>query len=80
MFFGSYAGGKRAAIVYSLIETCKACGVDPFEYLDDVFGRLADHPDQRREELLPYSWKPAQQHLRVRQGRGVQRMLTSKDI
>jgi len=58
LFFGSHAGGTRAAIIYSLIETCKANGVDSFEYFSDIYGRIADHPNQRLEELLPYNWKP----------------------
>ena len=59
LFFGSHAGGTRAAIVYSLIETCKANGVDPFAYLSDIFGRIGEHPNQQLDELLPYNWKPA---------------------
>lgn len=58
LFFGSHAGGDRAAIIYSLIETCKANQVDPYQYLADIFGRIADHPNHQLEELLPYNWKP----------------------
>jgi transposase len=58
LFFGSHAGGDRAAIIYSLIETCKANKIDPYEYLTDIFGRIANHPNRQLAELLPYNWKP----------------------
>ncbi len=56
LFFGSDAGGQRAALIYSLIETCKLNGIDPFVYLRDVIGRIADHPIKRVDELLPFNW------------------------
>jgi hypothetical protein len=57
-FAGSDAGGRRAAILYSLVATCERHGVDPFEYLRDVLPRLATHPASRTAELLPPNWKP----------------------
>jgi transposase len=59
MFAGSDAGGQRAAIVYSLIETCKLNAIEPFAYLSGVLARLPTHPANRIEELLPYHWKDA---------------------
>ena len=52
----SDGGGDRAAAIYSLIETCKLNGVDPYAYLRDVLGRIADHPINRIDELLPWNW------------------------
>jgi len=40
-------GGERAAVIYSLIATCKLQGVEPFEYLRDVLTRLPEHPHGR---------------------------------
>lgn len=60
LFMGSVKGGKAAAIIYSLIETCKQNGVDPVAYLADVLGRIPTHPNKRIQELLPYHWKPPQ--------------------
>jgi transposase len=57
MFAGSDAGGKRAAIAYTLIETAKMFGVEPEAYLRDVIGRIADHPIKRIGELLPWNIK-----------------------
>jgi len=44
MFFGSDSAGERAAILYSLIETCKLNHIDPQRYLHYVLERIADHP------------------------------------
>lgn len=57
MFAGSDAGGRRAAILYSLIGTCKKIGVDPFAYLRDVIARVSTHPMRRIDELTPRGWK-----------------------
>ena len=59
LFAGSDTGGDRAAAIYSLIETCKLAGIDPFAYLRDVLGRVADHKINRIDELLPWNWAPA---------------------
>lgn len=56
-FFGSDRGGKAAATHYSLVQTCKRHGIDPFEYLRDVFTRISALPDSRLADLLPDRWK-----------------------
>ncbi len=55
LFAGSDAGGERAASMYTLIGTCKLTGVDPEAYLRHVFERIADHPINRIDELLPWN-------------------------
>lgn len=55
LFMGSDAGGERAAAFYSLVETAKLNGLDPEAYLREVFGRIADHPINRVDELLPWN-------------------------
>jgi transposase len=55
LFAGSDAGGERAAVLYSLIGTAKLNGLDPETYLRDVLSRIADHPINRIEELLPWN-------------------------
>ena len=55
---GSEEGGKAAAVLTSLIQTCRALKVNPQEYLEDVMRRLMSHPSNRLEELLPDQWKP----------------------
>ena len=56
-FAGSDEGGRRAAAIYTLIETAKLNDVDPQAWLADVLARLHDHPAKRIDELLPWNWK-----------------------
>ncbi len=56
LFAGSEAGGKSAAIVYTLIETAKLNGVDPQAWLTDTLARIADHKITRIDELLPWPY------------------------
>jgi len=60
-FAGSDEGGRRAAAVYSFIETCKLNDVDPQAWLAYVLAKLPDHPANSIDELLPWRWKAAQQ-------------------
>ena len=55
---GSPAGGKAAAIAYTLIETAKLNGLDPQTWLADVFHRIPEHPSNRIDELLPWNCNP----------------------
>lgn len=54
LFMGSERGGASAAIAYTLIETAKLNGLDPQAWLADVLARIADHPINRIDELLPW--------------------------
>ena len=65
LFMGSDAGGERAAAVYSLVETAKLNGLDPQAYLRDVLARIADHPINRIDELLPWNFAQAAQERRA---------------
>ncbi len=56
-FAGSDEGGRRAAAIYTLIETAKLNDVDPQAWLADILARLQDHPAKRIDELLPWNWK-----------------------
>jgi hypothetical protein len=55
LFMGSDAGGERAAAMYGLVESAKLNGLDPEAYLREVFGRIAEHPINRIDELLPWN-------------------------
>src|SRR5690606_21887991 len=55
-FAGSDEGGRRAAAIYTLIETAKLNGVDPRAWLADVLAPLPDHPATQLDQLLPWNW------------------------
>jgi transposase len=57
MFAGSEAGAQRAAIIYSLVASCKLSEIDPFAYFRDVLERVSTHPADKTDELLPSNWK-----------------------
>jgi transposase len=61
MFFGSDAGGHRAAIIYSLVASCKLAGVDPFAYLRAAIATACDPAFDRFADLTPAAWKDARQ-------------------
>ncbi len=55
LFAGADSSGERAAAMYSLIGTARLNGLDPEAYLADVLERVADHPINRIDELLPWN-------------------------
>jgi hypothetical protein len=57
LFLGSDAGGERAAVIYTVLQSAKLNGLDPEAYLTDVIDRMAKgHPINRLRELLPWNW------------------------
>jgi hypothetical protein len=56
LFAGSFEGAKRAALLYSLVQSCALVDVPPFDYLKDVLLRVATHPQRRIGELTPKGW------------------------
>ncbi len=60
-FYGSDNGGRTAAVLTSLIATCKRLRVDPFAYLRDLFEHVSHHPQSRLAELLPDHWQATRQ-------------------
>jgi transposase len=57
-FAGSDEGGRRAAAIYTLIETAKLNDIDPQAWLADVLAHLPDHPARQIDDLLPWNWRP----------------------
>jgi transposase len=53
LFAGSHESAQRAAMIYSLLGTCKIKGVEPFQWLKNVFEVLPDWKANRLQELLP---------------------------
>lgn len=58
LFCGNHDAAIRAAIVYSLVDSCKALGVDPREWMEDVLFRIPGNENNREtlRELLPDKW------------------------
>jgi transposase len=56
LFVGSDNGGHTAAILFSLIATCKRHKVEPFAYLRDVLTRIAATPISQLDQFLPDRW------------------------
>ncbi len=66
LFLGSDAGGERAAILYTVLESAKLNGLDPQTWLTDVIDRMANgHPINRLAELLPWNWQPKSKRLLI---------------
>jgi transposase len=56
LFAGSDGGGEHWAVIASLIETCKLCGVEPHAYLADVITRIVNgHLNRQIDDLLPWA-------------------------
>ena len=66
LFAGSDAGGERAALIYSLIGTARLNDINPQDYLTYVIERIADHPINRVDELLPWNLTSELAAFRVR--------------
>lgn len=53
LFAGSHASAQRAAMIYSLLGTCKLKNVEPFSWLKNIFEVIPDYKANRLAELLP---------------------------
>jgi len=58
LFAGSERGARATALFLGLIQSCKACDVNPWEYFDDMLRLVMSHPVNHLRELLPDQWKP----------------------
>jgi len=60
LFIGDAAAGERSAIIYTVIESCRRHGIDPFTYLRDLFSRLPTATNWQVKALTPSAWARAQ--------------------
>jgi transposase len=65
LFAGSDRGGERAAVMLTLIQTCRLQDVDPQAWLADVLARINDHAIHRLDELLPWNWSAELERRKV---------------
>ena len=59
LFVGEADAGDRAAIVYTVIESCRRRGIDPYTYLKDVLTRLPGMTNQQIRTVTPAAWAEA---------------------
>ena len=57
LFAGSHDAARRAAVIYSLLATCKKHDVNPQTWLADALARIPTHPHKQVADLLPHHWK-----------------------
>jgi hypothetical protein len=63
LFIGAAEAGERSAIVYTVIESCRRRGLDPYAYLKDVLTRLPQMTNHQVADLTPAAWGKAQRKL-----------------
>jgi transposase len=56
LFFGNEAAGETAAILYTIVMSCKRHSIDPYAYLLDVMRRIKTASPEELEALLPDTW------------------------
>jgi hypothetical protein len=59
LFAGSEAGGRRGALLYSLLGTARLNGIEPLAYLTDILERMPRARMKDLEAMLPWNWQPA---------------------
>ena len=61
LFCGNHDAAIRASIVFSLIGSCKALGINPREWMEDILNRIPEYDDGKKDiaELLPNKWQEA---------------------
>ena len=58
LFAGDHGAAENIAVLYSLLLSCRAAGVNPRAWLNDTLGRILQHPVNRIAELLPHNYRP----------------------
>lgn len=56
LFAGSHHGAKMAAVMMTVVQTCKQKKIDPQKYLRDVLPRLAQKETTSLHGLSPFDW------------------------
>ena len=59
LFFGDANAGERGAVIYSIIESCRRQGVEPYSYLRDVLTRLPSMTNRQIKDITPKAWAAA---------------------
>jgi transposase len=59
LFMGDAEAGERGAVIYTIIESCRRRGLDPYAYLKDVLTRLPNMTNHQIPEVTPQAWAKA---------------------
>ncbi len=68
LFCGNHDAAENAAIMYSLLGSCKACDVNPREWLTDVLTRIPEYNanyDLDLADLLPHNWQESKNSKKI---------------
>ena len=63
LFIGQAEAGERSAIIYTVIESCRRRGLNPYAYLRDVLTRLPRMTNRQIPEVTPQAWAKTQRTL-----------------
>lgn len=63
LFIGQAEAGERSAIIYTVIESCRRRGINPYAYLREVLTRLPRMTNKQIPEVTPQAWAKAQRTL-----------------
>ena len=63
LFIGQAEAGERSAIIYTIIESCRRRGLNPYAYLRDVLTRLPRMTNRQIPEVTPQAWAKTQRTL-----------------
>lgn len=66
LFIGDAQAGERSAIIYTVIESCRRRGLDPFTYLREVFTRLPSMTNWQVKGITPAAWAKNQPQVDLR--------------
>jgi transposase len=66
LFFGDAEAGERSAIIYSIIESCRRHGIEPYTYLHDVLTRLPSMTNRQIKDVVPKAWAAARRNTAFR--------------
>ncbi len=62
LFIGDADAGERSAVIYTVIESCRRRGLDPYAYLKDILTRLPLMTNHQIPEVTPQAWAKANRH------------------
>jgi len=65
LFIGAAEAGQRSAILYTVVESCRRRGLDPYAYLRDVLTRLPKMTNRQTIEVTPEAWAKARRQTRL---------------